>query len=483
MDDAEAGRNSATEGGMMKASLTLQKEHLNELQRQVFNSDGAEGVAYLLCGSSSITADPWRGEPERRLLSYDVAPAEDVVSASPTHITWRTDSFVQLLKRAQTEKLAVGIVHSHPNGFAQFSEQDDRNEPGLLELAQHRNGGTTTLLSLLLTPDTINARLWSKNGEVVPLSMIRTIGPRIGLDYERGQDVETPEVWDRQALAFGAALNTDLHNLQIGIVGCGGTGSAVAMLLGRLGVGRIALFDQDIVKETNLNRMHGATMDDARIRRSKAEVIKQAVEGTGLGTHVTAYPSWIGEEQCRDAMKACDVLFGCTDDHDGRLLLNRFAYFYLVPVFDMGLVIDVSQEEIPRIHDLSGRVTVLRPGTPCLICRRVVNPVTAREEHLRRTSPEEYERQKDEAYVVGEGNPNPAVVTFTTEVATLAVNTLLHHLNGFREPARDRTQWVRRFHRMEDRPVGARQAPDCPVCFDRSYWGRGDIDPFLDRVG
>ena len=468
---------------MMKASLTLQKEHLNELRRQVFNSDDAEGVAYLLCGSATITADPWRDEPEKKLLSYDVVPAEDVVSASPTHITWHTDSFVRLLKRARTEKLVVGIVHSHPDGLVQFSGQDDSNEPGLLELAQHRNGSTTTLLSLLLTPDTMNARLWSKNGEAVPLSMIRTIGPRIGLDYERRQDVETPEVWERQALAFGEALNTDLHNLQIGIVGCGGTGSAVAMLLGRLGVGRIALFDQDIVEKTNLNRMHGATMDDAQIRRPKVEVIKQVVEGTGLGTRVMAYHSWVGEEQCRDAMKACDVLFGCTDDHDGRLLLNRFAYFYLVPVFDMGLAIDVSREEIPRIRDLSGRVTVLRPGTPCLLCREVVNPVTAREEYLRRANPEEYERQKGEAYVIGEGDPNPAVVTFTTEVATLAVNTLLHHLNGFREPARPTAQWVRRFHRMEDRPVGAKQVSDCPVCVDRSYWGRGDIDPFLDRVG
>ena len=37
------------------------------------------------------------------------------------------------------------------------------------------------------------------------------------------------------------------------------------------------------------------------------------------------------------AEKACDVIFGCIDDHDGRLLLNRLVYFYLIPVIDMGL--------------------------------------------------------------------------------------------------------------------------------------------------
>jgi molybdopterin/thiamine biosynthesis adenylyltransferase len=45
--------------------------------------------------------------------------------------------------------------------------------------------------------------------------------------------------FQRQALAFGQALNQDLVALRVGVIGCGGTGSAVAMLLARLGVGQI----------------------------------------------------------------------------------------------------------------------------------------------------------------------------------------------------------------------------------------------------
>lgn len=467
----------------METSLTLQKEHLKELRLQVFKENGKEGAAYLLCGSAMITADPWRGEPEKKLLSYGVVPIEDIDSTSPVHVTWRTDSFVRLLKRVRAQNLLLGVVHSHPNGFGRFSDQDDKNELGLIELAQHRSGGGATLLSLLLTPNGMRGRLWINSKEVVPLSMIRTISSRISLEYERPREDKTPEIWHRQALAFGTTLNQDLRNLRVGIVGCGGTGSAVAMLLGRLGVSRIVLFDRDLVETTNLNRLHGATMDDARERRPKVEVVKRAVEEVGLGTQVTAYQSWVGAESCRDALRACDVIFGCTDDHSGRLFLNRLAYFYLIPVFDMGLAVDVSREKIPHIKDLTGRVTILSPGTPCLICREVVNPVQAREEDLRRANPKEYRRQKREAYVLGEGNPNPAVVTFTTEVATMAVSELLHQLNGFRDPAGTMSQWVRRFHCMEDRRVGAHQETDCPVCVDRSYWGRGDIDPFLDRIG
>ena len=392
---------------MMGTSLTLQKKHLDELQRQVFKGDGTEGVAYLLCGSAAIETDPWRGEPESKLLSYEVVPSEDIVSTSATHITWRTDSFVRLLKRAQAENLVVGIVHSHPSGFTRFSEQDDRNEPELLELAQHRNGNMATLLSLLLTPDGMRGRLWSNSGEAVPLSMIRTIDSRISLEYERQGDAETLEVWSRQALALGKALNNDLHNLRVGVVGCGGTGSAVAMLLGRLGVGCLALFDKDLVETTNLNRLHGATMDDAKAQRPKVEVVKQTIEVLGLGTHVVAYQSWVGEARCQDALKACDVIFGCTDDHEGRLLLNRLAYFYLIPVLDMGLAIHVSRGNPPRINDLAGRVTVLRPGTPCLICRKIVTTAVANEEQLQRANPKEYQRQKHEAYISGEGKSEP----------------------------------------------------------------------------
>ena len=38
---------------------------------------------------------------------------------------------------------------------------------------------------------------------------------------------------------------------------------ATAVLLARLGVGQLALFDDDIVEVTNLNRLHGSRRADA----------------------------------------------------------------------------------------------------------------------------------------------------------------------------------------------------------------------------
>jgi hypothetical protein len=113
----------------------------------------------------------------------------------------------------------------------------------------------------------------------------------------------------------------------------------------------------------------------------------------------------------------------------------------------------------------------------------VIDVVTARDENLRRQQPQEYERRKREGYVRGGGDPAPAVVTFTTATACMAVDELLQALTQFRGSAGSVWQRVRRFDLMTDRRPGATPDPTCPVCADQTYWGRADVEPFLDRVG
>ena len=89
----------------------------------------------------------------------------------------------------------------------------------------------------------------------------------------------------------------------------------------------------------------------------------------------------------------------------------------------MGLAIDPKADG-SGLSDLTGRVTTLSGSTLSFVSR-IVNPVAARDEDIRRRSPEEYERRKREAYVLGGGDPAPAVVTFTTATACLASTSCL----------------------------------------------------------
>lgn len=468
-------------------SLALRAEDFEALKSHLINEDGCEHAAYLLCRKARAENDPWERQAHEKFLVTRVIPVpdDDVIESTPVRVSWRTRSFVRALKEAASNDQIIGVIHNHPAGRPDFSAQDDANEPDLLQGALNRNGPGTRMLSFVLTPDgQLTGRIWLHPSETghVPLSIIRVVGSRIALHYPERTVAMDMRSFHRQALAFGEALNRDFRRLRIGVVGCGGTGSAVAMLLARLGVGQMVLFDNDIVDQTNLNRLHGARQADADAMLPKVEVVAREIAEYGLGVRVVPVNAWIGDPICRNALKTCDVLFGCTDDHDGRIFLNRFAYYYLTPVIDIGLAIDVGDEDVPAIKALDGRVTVIGPGHTCLLCREVVDPAIAADQSLKRKDPAEYEKRKAEAYVFGEGNPSPAVVTFTTELACMGVNELIHRLQGFRGPDGHAPNRVRRFHQNEDRRPARPSRPDCPLCASKTAWGAGDVEPFMDRV-
>ena len=222
---------------MNTVDMILQERHLTKLYELVSHADGTEGAAYLLLGRADIICDPWDRSRRLRLLSHEVVPIPkaDLVSASTQHVTWETASFVRLLKQAQDRGLIAGIVHSHQHGALGFSEQDDTNESRLVQLAHNRNGSSEMMASLLLpNGGTPRARLWTSASTNQGCIKVSVAGRNLAIHPFKIQNMLSNEIWHRQALAFGDALNDILRSLKVGIVGCGATGSATAMLLSRL---------------------------------------------------------------------------------------------------------------------------------------------------------------------------------------------------------------------------------------------------------
>ncbi|MBZ0146624.1 MAG: ThiF family adenylyltransferase [Pseudorhodoplanes sp.] len=468
---------------MSDFSLTFTERDEAALRAAVFAIPGTEGAAYVLFRECRIGFDPWSRRSRVRLLAKEIVPiaAQHRVSASAQHVTWNTAGFVELLQRCQREGLVLGIAHSHPLGVECFSPQDDGNEAELLRTACNRNGRDTKLVSVLFTHEgKIRARVWQYPKHKSDAACVSVIGERFRYFFD-GPEMPVPEIFARQVMAFGPELVRQLRGLRVLVVGGGGTGSPTAMLLARAGTGQVGVLDDDIVEATNLNRLHGATQADADAMAGKADVVACEIARLGLGCRVIPFRGWVNDSRMRDVLKSCDVIFCCTDDHSGRVFLNRFAHFYLVPVIDMGLAMSVAKPPLTGMADLSGRVTVVFPPEPCLLCRDAIDLEEARAEDLRRSNPTEDERQKREAYVRGGGNPNPAVVTFTTELACMAVNELLNRIVGFRKK-RLGSEIRRRFLFAEDRFPQRSSKPDCPICASSLYWGIGDIDPFLDMV-
>ncbi len=467
----------------MRATLSLRGEDYEQLRRVLLH-DGREAGALLRCGRSR-QRDAWTGELESRFLCQEVVPVDAAAytERQAHRMTWSTTPLYDLAKRADQRGDAIVVVHSHPVGPLVFSALDDVADREAMAIVNARMTQPATHLTMIMDgTGALRARAVAPNGDFGPVDVIRVLGARWHFFGEHAGG-RTEGAFDRQRRAFVVDPTPVLRALRVGIAGCGGTGSAVATLLARLGVGHVALFDPDQVEASNLSRIHGARLSDAIGGEYKVDVISRELAGMGLISGVRAHRMSVDDRAVRDVVRACDVLFGCTDDHLGRAFLNRLAHFYLIPVVDLG--VSIEPRDGGGYDAFDGRVTVVEPGAPCLVCRGVVRPARMADEARARNDPALHAQYVREGYVVDSRAPNPAVITFTTETATVAVNELLQRLTGFRGPDGSASNRERRFTDKKDADTlpGGRRREGCPLCDRRRYDGRGDMHPFLDQTG
>ena len=176
------------------------------------------------------------------------------------------------------------------------------------------------------------------------------------------------------------------------------------------------------------------------------------------------------------ALASADLIFGCTDDNAGRLVLSRLSTYFLLPVIDMGVLL--SSDASGVLSGIDGRVTTLSPGHACLVCRDRIDMARASAELK---TPEERKRLVDEGYAPALGQTEPAVVAFTTAVAATAVNELLDRLIGYGPMDRPSETLLR----LHDREISTnRAAPrDAHYCHaNQGKWGAGDEEPFLGQL-
>lgn len=454
----------------MRYTLTFSEGLFELLNKHLFKDRSIEKAAYLLCSFSNSSN-------EKRLIVSEVIPVEDseIDHATKYEIVIDQKSYLRALKRANLSNKCFIFVHSHPVGCANHSLKDNEEESELFRTAYLRiHNNRLVHGSLVLSdPSLPVGRIWLKNGTTVPIGRIRVIGNRFKF-YDIDQDsVLDIAAFNRQILAFGEGLQKLLGRLNIGIIGLGGTGSAVCEQLTRLGVGRLTLCDPQTFESTNVNRVYGSSLNDEEY--SKTDIAKRNIVRIGIGTNVKILKGSATDLPTAQRLKECDIIFGCTDDEWGRAILTKLASFYLVPVFDMGIEID---SEEGNIKSIKGRVTALIPNSPCLFCRGIITSDILQAEILYKTKPEEYKQRIKEGYIPGLPGNAPAVITFTSSVAATAVCEMLHRFTGYMGESRNSTEVILRFDESKISTNSRNGENDC-WCTDIQSWGRGDTDPFL----
>src|SRR5213075_1397971 len=131
------------------------------------------------------------------------------------------------------------------------------------------------------------------------------------------------------------------------------------------GVRAFTLIDPDTLSLSNVTRVYGTSSAD--VGKAKVDVLAKHLRSIAPDVRCVTAVSSINVETSARKLTACDVIFGCTDDNAGRLILSRIPTYFLTPVIDCGVLISSTSDG--SISGIDGRITIVTPGDACLICR------------------------------------------------------------------------------------------------------------------
>ena len=432
--------------------------------RNTLRDDGIESACIALANRAGS------GTATKLLLN-------DVRIPNPTHYSKQgaltaelSPEFVAaVVREARDRRMSTIFIHTHP--FAEraaFSKVDDDGEL-LLKGFVERRIPDVPHATLVLGRAESCARLLGTSRRV-DVSVIGSVVERFAVqpdsEVASGNHPEL-ETFDRQIRAFGLPVQQRLATLNIGIVGLGGTGSIVAEQLAHLGVNRFVLVDADVVERSNLNRVVGASVGD--LGRPKVNVASDMIRRIRPTAALEPLRTSILQNDSLGRLRTLDAIFCCTDSHGSRYVLNEFAYRFLIPCFDCGVVVVAEKSSVTHV---AGRAQMLAPGLACLTCTQALEP-----EQIRRDLLAEFERARD-PYILGGTAPQPAVVSLNGVTVSLAITMFLGAFGGL--PVLSRHQ---RYNAINGtvRSIDATPVDRCVTCSPSGGLAAGDSWPLPGR--
>ncbi len=346
----------------------------DDLARHLLRSDGQEDLCL-------VTWRPSTGAARTTALLSEAVLPRDGERRVQGVATVTGDYVLRAAEHAASIGCGIALAHSHPlgTGHQAMSAPDFDTERSYAGLASEVTG--LPLVGLTLAGDrSWSARCWEYDsaGSATPVGAtnVRVVGTCLAVTWnpllrpppkEQVSQLRTVSAW-------GDKTQADLARRRVCVVGAGSIGLDIIVRLAASGVGHIIVIDPDIVKLHNLDRLIGATIEDARLGLAKVDVAAREARrsGTSPALHVETIQASIDEPRAYAAALDCDLVFCCVDRPWPRAVLNQLAYADLIPVLDGGIAIDTFTDG--RMRSATWRAHILRPGQPCAICNRQLDP-------------------------------------------------------------------------------------------------------------
>jgi molybdopterin-synthase adenylyltransferase len=150
---------------------------------------------------------------------------------------------------------------------------------------------------------------------------------REGQNQGTTHESRTNERYSRQVLfrGIGTEGQQKLAAARVAIVGCGATGSALAGLLARAGVGTLRIIDRDYVEPSNLQRQSLFDERDAAESLPKAIAATRKISAFNSEIVVEAKVEDLVPGNIQALLEGMDLILDGTDNFETRYLINDFA--------------------------------------------------------------------------------------------------------------------------------------------------------------
>lgn len=165
--------------------------------------------------------------------------------------------------------------------------------------------------------------------------------------------LDSSERYSRQVLfpPIGAQGQKRLADARIAVVGCGATGSALASLLARAGIGYLRLIDRDYVEPSNLQRQ--VLFDEADAAESLPKAIAAARKISAFNSEIVVEPHSVDltPANVEELLAGVDIVLDGTDNFETRYLINDFGvsagipWIYTAAVASYGVTLNVLPGE------------------------------------------------------------------------------------------------------------------------------------------
>ena len=333
-----------------------------EMKDLLFKLAPSENGCFLLANCYTIKKN-WNMMLVTKIIepdmhSWDYAEA-DSLGPSSTFINRATVA-------ADDSGSSLIFVHTHPGLFHTplFSPIDEDSNrrlfANLSEIILNKPLG-----SIVISRKGIYGAVFDKK-RIETISKYETSGnilSELPTVNDKQLDEEISPYFDRQVRLIGEKYQKKLQEMTISIIGAGGTGSAVAIQLARMGVGKLRLIDFDSIEESNVSRVYGSKPSD--VGKAKIDVLKRHIRSFSA-TQVETLNVDITRIDIVSKLLDSDVLFGCTDNLSSRAILNDVAIQYYKPLIDVGARIHLNPDH--SVEQMIAKVQVVTPDTGCLWC-------------------------------------------------------------------------------------------------------------------